>query len=116
MKEKICECCGAPLKQNGWDGWICEYCGTKYNTGMKDVHIQVHPSGCLTLMAQAEINDYWVKYNKEAAVKEITRQLTTSLADTLKEYLTIQESIDPLHDRRIYRGMINIIPDGGRYY
>ena len=42
-------------------------------------------------------------------------KLTMSLADTLKEYMTLQENIDPLTTKRIYRGMIRVVPEGFRY-
>jgi len=115
MEKRICKCCGAPLKERGWDGWICEYCGTKYSLDTNGTYIKVVSPGCHTLMAQAEIDDYWVMRDKELASQMVMDKLTMSLADTLKEYMTLQENIDPLTTKRIYRGMIRVVPEGFRY-
>ena len=42
--------------------------------------------------------------------------LTSSLADTLKEYLRLEEQIDPMTCKRIYRGMIRVIPNDYRSF
>ena len=113
--EKTCKCCGAPLKQNGYWGWICEYCGTKYDTDTNGVYIRVSSPNCHTLMCKAEVDDYWVRTNPQMASKIVMDQLSSSLAETLKEYMTIQENIDPFSTTRIYRGLIRVIPEDYRY-
>ena len=118
MEKKKCSNCGAPLKMNRWGNYICEYCGTEYKEDSYNnqvCYIQVNAPNSHTLMTQAAIDDYWILHNKEMAAKEITRQLTVNLAETLKEYLTIEEQIDPMSHRRIYRGMIRVIPNDYRY-
>ena len=116
--KKQCSSCGAPLKSIGWGKFKCEYCGTEYREdSYRDQvqFIQVNAPHCHTLVAKAMIDDYWIQADKELASKSITNQLTVSLADTLKEYLTIEEEIDPLNCRRIYRGMIRVVPPDYRY-
>ena len=116
MEKKQCPNCGAPLKMIGFGRYKCEYCGSEFHSNKDQVcYIQVSSPGCHTIMAKAEIDDYWVKHEPDMASKEVTRQLSASLADTLKEYMRIDEMMDPMSQRRIYRGMIRVVPLDYRY-
>ena len=119
MNEKKCKNCGAPIKNIGFGRYKCEYCGTEYEEenysgGVRYIAVNAPPYK--TLVVKTAIDDYWVANNKDAAVKFVINDLTASLADTLKEYLRIDEQIDPMSCRRIYRGMIRIIPNDYRSF
>ena len=118
MEEKKCKNCGAPLKRIEWGRYKCEYCGTEYEE--KDYFgrvqfIEVHTPNCVKLEARAAIDDYWIRNAPDKAADFIVNELSSSLADTLKEYLRIEEQIDPMSCKRIYRGMIRVIPNDYRY-
>lgn len=119
MDKKQCKNCGAPLKSLGWGKYKCEYCGTEYKE--EDCfgeirYIAVNTPPYKTLVAKTAIDDYWIRNDKDAAARYIVDSLSSSLVDTLKEYLRIEEQIDPMSCKRIYRGMIRVIPNDYRSF
>ncbi len=114
MKELKCKNCGAFLKYIDFGKYKCEYCGSVYETESQIYIREVHP-GCAVVQAEAVMDEEFARRYPEYAAKEITNQLTQSLADGLKDFLTIEENIDWRYNKRYYRGKIRIVPTEYRY-
>ena len=118
MEEKKCRNCGAPLKSKGFGRYHCDYCGSEYQEDKyKDqvCYITVQSPQCHTLVCDYALDDYIPRDNPDLASKIVVDHLAASLADTIKDYMTIRTSHDYMHNTEIYRGMIRIVPEGYRY-
>lgn len=118
MEKRQCINCGAPLKYIGFGQYKCEYCNSKYEAEGNNDHIhfiEVCAPPVKVISAQAVVDNYLIRADPNVASHYVIDTLATSLADTLKEYMTIDEMIDPIADRKIYRGKIRIVPSDYRY-
>ena len=118
MKEQKCANCGAPLTRTKFGTYKCEYCGTEYKTSEyqgQTCYIQVVNAACHTLTSKVHVDEELVRRNPEMASEMVVESLSRSLADTLKEYMTIQSSYDPMDMSYIYRGTIRVVPEAYRY-
>lgn len=118
MEKRQCINCGAPLKRIGFGRYRCEYCNTEYEAKDNNGYIQfieVNAPPVKVVSAQAVVDNYLIRVDPNVASRYVIDTLTTSLAETLKEYMTIEESIDPMTDRKIYRGKIRVVPSDYRY-
>lgn len=121
MKNMKCECCGAPLKINPLsiycEGYICEYCGSKYkayNEGV--IRIETYQNPVRILMARTYVADDAVKYiGEEKAAEYSIKNLSRNLAESLAPMLTIEKEYDPKCMRHIITAKVRVVEPNYRF-
>ena len=121
MKNMKCECCGAPLKINPiaiyYEGYICDYCGSKYKTDNEGViRIETYQNPVRTLIAKTYMSDDAVKAIGEEKVAEYSiKNLTRNLAESLAPMLTIEKEYDPQYMRHIITAKVRVVEPDYRF-
>lgn len=115
IEEKKCKNCGAPLKNVGYNRYKCEYCGSIYEENTHHIFIEVERPQCFTLRATASVPEYIVRKDPDFASNCVTDQLAQSLAERIKEHMTIQQAYDIRNMDYIYEGQIRILPKSYTY-
>lgn len=115
IEEKKCKNCGAPLKNVGYNRYKCEYCGSIYEENTHHVFIEVERPQCFTIRATASVPEYIVRKDPDFASNCVTDQLAQSLAERIKEHMTIQQAYDIRNMDYIYEGQIRILPKSYKY-
>ena len=115
IKEKKCKNCGAPLKSIGYNRYKCEYCGSIYEENIPHVFIEVERPQCLTLKTTASIPEYIVRENPEFASNCVADQLARSLAERIKDHMTIYQNYDIQNMNYIYQAQMRILPESYKY-
>ena len=121
MKKMKCECCGAPLKINPisiyYEGYICEYCGSKYKADNEGViRIETYQNPVRTLIVKACVSDDVVKdIGEEKAAEYSIKNLTRNLAESLAPMLTIEKEYDPQCMRHIITAKVRVVEPDYRF-
>lgn len=115
IEEKKCKNCGAPLRNMGYNRYKCEYCGSIYEENTHHIFIEVERPQCFTLRATASMPEYIVRKDPDFASSCVTDQLAQSLAERIKEHMTIQQAYDIRNMDYIYEGQIRILPKSYKY-
>lgn len=116
IEEKKCKNCGAPLKNVGYNRYKCEYCGSIYEENTHHIFIEVERPQCFTLRATASVPEYVVRKDPDFASNCVADQLAQSLAERIKEHMTIQQAYDIRNMDYIYEGQIRILPKSYKYW
>lgn len=115
IEEKKCKNCGAPLRNVGYNRYKCEYCGSIYEENTHHVFIEVERPQCFTIRATASVPEYIVRKEPDIASKCVVDQLAQSLAEKIKEHMTIYQNYDICNMDYIYEGQIRILPKSYKY-
>ena len=121
MKNMKCECCGAPLKINPisiyYEGYICEYCGSKYKADNEGViRIETYQNPVRTLIIKTCVSDDVVKgIGEEKAAEYSINNLSRNLAESLTPMLTIEKEYDPQYMRHIITAKVRVVEPDYRF-
>ena len=115
IEERKCKNCGAPLKHIGYNRYKCEYCGSIYEENINHIFIEIERPQCFTIAATASVPEYVVIKNPDFASNYVTDQLAQSLAERIKEHMTIHQGYDARNMDYIYEGQIRILPKSYKY-
>ena len=116
IEERKCKNCGAPLRNVGYNRYKCEYCGSIYEENTHHIFIEVERPQCFTLRATASVPEYVVRKDPDFASNCVADQLAQSLAERIKEHMTIQQAYDIRNMDYIYEGQIRILPKSYKYW
>lgn len=116
MKNLKCECCGAQLSID-YEGYICDYCGSKYKTDNNGViRIETYQNPVRTLITKTYVSDDVVKdIGEEKAAEYSIKNLTSNLAESLASMLTIEKEYDPQCMRHIITAKIRVVEPDYRF-
>lgn len=115
IEERKCKNCGAPLRNVGYNRYKCEYCGSIYEENTRHLFIEVERPQCFTIGATASVPEYVVRKNPDFASSYVADELAQSLAERIKEYMTIRQDYDIRNMDYIYQAQIRILPESYRY-
>ena len=116
MKKMKCECCGAQLSID-YEGYICEYCGSKYKANNDGViRIETYQNPVRTLIAKTYVSDDIAKcIGEEKAAEYSIKNLTRNLAESLTPMLTIEKEYDPQYMRHIITAKVRVVEPDYRF-
>ena len=115
IEEKKCKNCGAPLKNIGYNRYKCEYCGSIYEENTHHIFIEVERPQCFTVKATASVPEYVIRKNPDFASNYVADQLAQSLAERIKEHMTICQDYDIRNMDYVYQAQIRILPESYKY-
>lgn len=117
LKEMTCKCCGAPLKHS-FDGWYCEYCGTRYiggATGQHSLKIVTEPARSEHFSCEMAVPRFTVMHDPEGIAKYAMRHLSDEMADGLAQRMRYTVEKNYITGDYIIRGDIGVVMPRGRY-
>lgn len=106
-----CTNCGGHINPNTY---VCEYCGTRYEkptdrTMMLPPVMIEHPK-VKTFAAKVNVDPHMVEcLGEKDAADYCVRQITSSLADQLAPFITIEVDYDHMECCRIVKGKVRIV-------
>lgn len=110
--ELKCKNCGSPLEAD----LHCAYCGAKYRKEFdKVVVIEKHDRRFDTLYAQANVPEYWMSADPEAATEITLEDLARQIADGLKGYMKLSAERDFRTNGQIIRAMVRVARPDERF-
>ena len=110
-KPMTCKCCGAPLTR-GFDGWYCEYCGTKYiggDTGQHTLKIVTEPARVEHLACQMAVPKAMIGYDADGIAKYAMRNLAEKMAEGLENLMRYKVEYNPITESYIVRSDIGVV-------
>lgn len=116
-KPMTCKCCGAPLKHS-FDGWYCEYCGTRHiggATGQHSLKIVTEPARVEHFAAQMEIPEFAVMHDPDGVGQHAMRCLAHEMAEGIAQRMRYEVERDFRTGNYIIRGDIGVVMPRGKY-
>lgn len=95
MEPMTCKCCGAPLSKT-YNGWKCDYCGTKYSDDGGTLKIISVPARVEHVGCEVEVDDMIVYNDPDFASKYILSQISQQLAEKIAPYMQYKTESYPL--------------------
>lgn len=117
MNKLQCTNCGGHINP---DTYVCEYCGTRYEkpadrTMMLPPVIVENPK-VQTFGAKVLVDQEMVRcLGEEKTAEYCVQQITSSLAEQLAPFISLETDFDPMRCCKIVRGRVRIVEPSFRF-
>lgn len=113
LQPMVCPNCGGSIDRVRL---ICEYCGTKFDDGMRPIKIETYQHPVRHFQTHVSIpGEYIGNIPPDELAEYAVQDITKNLAGHLKDMLEIRTEFDPLHNREIITARLRVLDPNYRF-
>lgn len=106
LQPMVCPNCGGSIDRGRL---ICEYCGTKFDDGMRPIKIETYQHPVRHFQTQTYLPREFMVDNPDECAEYAIRDITKNLASHLKDMLELRTDFDPMCNQVVITARLRVL-------